>query len=95
MYLASFSGFLETVLIILLIFYALKFLFRWFGPSILRYILKKMGQKAMQKFGGNTNFNAKRPKKKQKTEVEIDRKPPNQHKSNKDAGEYIDYEEID
>lgn len=90
---ASVNGFLRTLLIILLIYYGLKILSRLFAPLLLKYIAKK----AEQKFGGQ--FGQFQQKTQQQTtkkegEVTID-KIPNIKTSNKDVGEYVDYEEID
>jgi hypothetical protein len=57
---------------------------------ILKYFLKKMGNKFKEQFSGQQPT----PKKK-KGEVVIEKKSGNSGKSNKNVGEYIDYEEID
>lgn len=92
MYQASFPSFLRTILIILLIYFALKIFFKWFGPSILRYFMRKMGEKAMKGFNQSSPFSAENKK---EPEPEIKRKEPNTRKTKKDVGEYIDYEEIE
>lgn len=91
MYEASFSGVIRTILIILLIYYGLKILFRWFGPSILKYFMQKMGKRFEQQF----NQYQQPRNRKDEGEVSIEKKPKNKRKSNKNVGEYIDYEEID
>ena len=92
MYEASFSEVIRVVLIILLIYFGLKLIIRWFGPLLLKYILRKVGKKFEQSF----NPHAPSGRKKQKEgEVTIEKKPKNKRKSNNDVGEYIDYEEID
>lgn len=90
---ASATGFIRTILIILLIYYGLKILSRLFAPLLLKYIAKK----AEEKFGGQ--FGQFQQQTRQEThkkegEVTID-KMPNRKTSNKDVGEYVDYEEID
>lgn len=92
MYQASFSSFLQTILIILLVYFALKIFFKWFGPRILRYFMKKMGEKAMRSFNQSASFSSE---KKKDPEPEINRTKPNRRKTKKDVGEYIDYEEIE
>lgn len=90
---ASVNGFLRTLLIILLIYYGLKILSRLFAPLLLKYIAKK----AEQKFGGQFGQFQQEPQqntRKKEGEVTID-KMPNTKTSNKDVGEYVDYEEID
>ena len=91
---ASFSGFLRTILIFLLIFYGLKFLARIFAPYLVKYMSKKMqerfGQQFQQQQQPNTRSN--RPI---EGETVIDKMPYQQKSSDKKVGEYIDYEEID
>ncbi len=90
---ASLSGVLKTVLIVLLVYFGLKILLRFFGPLILKWFMKKMGQKFEKQF--NQQFGgAQRPRDKE-GKVSFDKKPKNGKKSNKNVGEYIDYEEID
>lgn len=97
---ASFSDVLEVIFIFLLIYFGFRVLIRWFGPMILKYFLKKVGKKFERHFqqswqqtppgAGNASW------KKQKNNVEIkDPQKSNRPKTNKDVGEYIDYEEIE
>jgi hypothetical protein len=89
---ASFTGFLRTVLIILLVYYGIKFLSRLFAPYMMRYMSKKMNER----FGGQfqQKQNQSEPKHKE-GETVIDKIPKQDTSSNKNVGEYIDYEEID
>lgn len=90
MYEASFQSILKTILIILMIYFGLKILLRFFGPIILKYFLTKVGSKFQQQ------FNQQPPSgKKKEGDVVIEKKPKNPGKPNKNVGEYIDYEEID
>ena len=91
---ASFSEVIKVILIILLIYFGIKILFRWFGPMLLKYFLKKIGKHVEKKFRG---FDTSRDQQKKRKEgdVTIEKKPKNKRKSNKDVGDYIDYEEID
>jgi len=90
---ASVNGLIRTILIILLIYYGLKILSRLFMPLLLKYIAKK----AEQKFGGQFGqFQQKPPQDTRKKEGEVTiENMPNTKSSNKDVGEYVDYEEID
>ena len=90
---ASLSGVLKTVLIILLVYFGLKILLRFFGPLLLKYFMKKMGKKFEQQF--SQQFGGANPQAQKKGKVSIDKKPKNGSSSNKKVGEYIDYEEID
>lgn len=84
------NSIIKTVLIIMLVYFGLKFLFRWLGPIVLRYFLKKVGRKFEQQF--RQQASGTREKKKEST---IKKKPTGKRRSNKKVGEYIDYEEID
>ncbi|RSK38751.1 DUF4834 family protein [Mangrovimonas spongiae] len=87
---ASITGVLKIVLIILLVYYGLKILSRIFAPVLVKYVAKK----AEERFG-DMNSQYQGTKKDQKEgEVTID-KMPNAKTSNKNVGEYVDYEEID
>lgn len=89
---ASLTGFLRTILIILLIWYGVKLLSRIFAPLLMRYVAKK----AEQKFGGQFNqYQQPQPEKKKEGEISIDKMPKDTKASNKKVGEYVDYEEID
>jgi hypothetical protein len=63
---------------------------KFFGPLILKYFLKKIGNKFQQQFNQQSQ-----PGSKKKDGESIDKKSPSNMKSNKKTGEYIDYEEID
>ncbi|QIJ90359.1 hypothetical protein C7H62_2551 [Mesoflavibacter sp. HG96] len=82
-------GLLRTILIILLIYYGIKILSRIFAPVLFKYAAKK----AEERFGGAFNQQRKEPLRKE-GEVTIDKMPENKS-SNKNVGEYVDYEEIE
>ncbi|MFT4831019.1 MAG: hypothetical protein ACI815_000658 [Psychroserpens sp.] len=86
-------GLLRTVLIILLVYFFLKILAKWFGPRILRYAAKKMEQHFKEKFGGIPKQPA--PEEEKEGEVIIDKKDGTSSTSSNKVGEYIDFEEID
>ena len=79
---------MKIILIIALIYFGIKILSRLFAPVLLKYVSKK----AEQRFGGPFQKQNDPPKK--EGEVTID-KVPNTKSSNKNVGDYIDYEEID
>lgn len=99
---ASFSGFVKTLLIILLIIWGLRILLRWAGPYILRFFLKKVGQKMQNQFqqtqeqysqnpyGQNTYGQQNNSQSHKNTNNTTTKNP----KTTKQVGEYIDYEEI-
>ena len=89
---ASITGFLRTILIILLVWYGVKILSRIFAPVLMRYVAKK----AEKRFGQQFNqYQQPKQTTKKEGEVSIDKIPNQQKTSNKDVGEYVDYEEID
>lgn len=76
-------GFIKFILYSLVAYYVFKFLSRMY----LGYIINKFKNKTYQHTTNNT-------KKEQEGEVTIDKMPKGKSKKN-DAGDYIDYEEID
>lgn len=82
-------GLLRTILIIALIYYGLKILSRLFAPALFKYAAKKAGER----FNGGFNQQKAEPTTKE-GEISID-KMPNNKSSNKNVGEYVDYEEIE
>lgn len=89
---ASLVGFLRTILIIILVWYGVKVLARIFAPLLMRYVAKK----AEKQFGQQFNqYQKPKETKKKEGEISIDKMPNQQKSSNKDVGEYVDYEEID
>lgn len=93
MQMASFTGFLRTILIILLVYYGVKILMRLFAPYFVRYMSKKM----QDRFGGQSQQQRQEPDSNRPKDGEtvIDKVPQQRQTSDKKVGEYIDYEEID
>ena len=89
---ASFVGFIRTLLIIMLVWYGIKILSRLFAPYLMRFVAKKAEQRFGQQF--NQKQNEQQPQKKA-GETTIDKTPKQSKTSNKNVGEYVDYEEID
>lgn len=87
------TDFLEIVLIILLIYFALKFILRLAMPYLLKYLAKKATQRMEKAFFGNAANPGESTTKTGKTS--IDKMPERKKRSNKTVGEYVDYEEID
>lgn len=89
---ASFIGFIRTILILILIWYGVKILSRVFAPILMRFVAKK----AEKRFGQQFNQYQKPQQPPQKEgEISVDKTPKQNKTSNKDLGEYVDYEEID
>ena len=99
---ASFSGFVKTLLIILLIIWGLRILLRWAAPYMLRFFLKRVGQKMQNQFQqtqeqysqnpyGQNTYGQQNNSQSHKNTNNNNHKNP---KTTKQVGEYIDYEEI-
>lgn len=87
---ASVQGFLRTILILILVYYALKWLGRILFPVLFQKAVKNFEEKVKQQQGQATSTDNVK-----EGETVIDRKPGPQRESNKNVGEYVDYEEID
>ncbi|MFB9058215.1 DUF4834 family protein [Mariniflexile ostreae] len=90
---ASATGLVRMILIILLIYFGVKILSRLLAPVLMKYVVKKAGERFGGQFGGfQGKQEASKPKK--EGEITID-KMPNIKTSNKNVGDYVDYEEIE
>ena len=83
-------GLLRTIFIIVLVYYLFKVLSRIFAPFLMKFAVKK----AEERFGGQFQKQQQQQPAKKEGEVTID-KIPNTRTSNKDVGDYVDYEEVD
>ncbi len=81
---------LTTILIVLLIYYGFKILFRYFGPTLISYITKKAGENFQRRFEQQQNYRQNPVD----GEVTIDKKSK-KTSTNSKVGEYVDFEEID
>lgn len=84
--------FLKTILIILLVYYGLKFLIKLAAPYLMRYVTKKAGQKFEQAFGGNPSS---ADTQQEEGSITIDKIPNAQKKSKNTVGEYVDFEDVE
>ena len=82
---ASFYGILRTIAILILIYYAIKFLLRLFAPVIIQQVVKKAEQSFNEQHQQHSNQNQ------QQVYNNTNSKPKEKQK----VGEYIDYEEIE
>lgn len=85
-------AFLKTILIILLVYYALKMMMQLAKPYLMTYIKKKAEEGFEQRFGTNPFHDLKSQN---EGEVTIDKAPLKNKKSNNTIGDYVDFEEID
>ena len=82
-------GLIRTLLIIALVYYAIKFLAKLFAPSLQKYAANKMQDQFDKQYGANTKSNEPVGK----TTV-VNKPNRNGDIDTKDTGEYIDYEEL-
>ena len=87
---ASLQGFLRTILILILVYYALKFLGRILFPVLFQKAVKNFEKKA----GAYQDYQHADPNVKE-GETVIDKRPRHSGSSNNRVGEYVDYEEVD
>jgi len=86
-------AFLRTILIILLVYYLLKILARWFAPKIFNYAVKKTEERFRESFG---DFGQPQQEKEEKIgDVIIDKHVAKNKTSSKKVGDYIEFEELD
>ncbi|WP_428742496.1 DUF4834 domain-containing protein [Tenacibaculum sp.] len=83
-------NFLKTILIIFLVYYAIKFFAKLFGPYLIKKAVDKVQKKAEQQYRNQQQDSTVEVGK-----TVIDKKPNNTKESNNSVGEYVDYEEID
>ena len=83
-------GFLRTILILILVYYVLKWLGRILFPVLFQKAVRNFESKMRQEQGQTQASDQVK-----EGETVIDRKPGPQRESNKNVGEYVDYEEID
>ena len=83
---------LQTILILILVYYGIKILLKWLAPRLLNYAVRKTSQRFGEQFG-NAQGHASTTQQRGKTTVNTKTRP----KSNpaKKVGEYIDFEEIE
>lgn len=92
---ASITGLVKTILIILLVWYGVKILSRLFAPYLVKYVAKKAEQKFGQQFGQFQQQQQQQNTRKKEGEISIDKMPNQGKSSNKNVGEYVDFEEVD
>lgn len=94
----SIMDFLKTVLIVLLVFFALRFSWKLAKPYLLKYIARKMGQRFEKSFGANPfgeNPFQQSSKAEKEGNIIIDKNTAATNNNSKTVGEYVDFEEVD
>jgi len=91
---ASFTSFIRTLVWIVLIYYAVKFFFKLFGPMIFQAAVKKAGENFQQQFNQQQQYQHN-PQQYQQTQQAYEAPKQDKPHEKKKVGEYIDYEEIE
>ena len=81
-------GLIKTILIIMIVYYALKFIARLAFPALIKKYMQNMEEKFRNQQGHNQQKDINIG------ETVIDKKTSTST-SNKDVGEYVDYEEVE
>ncbi|MCW4468048.1 DUF4834 family protein [Flavobacterium sp. MFBS3-15] len=82
---ASFSGFLRTIAILILVYYAIRIAFRLLAPVLVQQVVKKAQQ----------NFYDQQQNMQQQYQQQSGTSSAEKPKEKKKVGEYIDFEEIE
>lgn len=86
---ASITGVLNIILVIMLIYYGLKFVGRYLIPIFFQKAMQNVEKKFNQQQEQQSYDKSKEGK------TTIDKTPIPPKESNKNVGEYVDYEEVD
>ena len=83
-------GFLKTIGILIIIYYALKFFSRYIAPIFLKKVMSNVEKKMKEQ---QQNQRTGQPQGKV-GETVIAKKPTTPKEGNKDVGDYVDYEDV-
>lgn len=88
------NGFLNFVMILVLLWLGFSLFFRYVFPRLLLFWVKRKQKKMMEQMGINPDD--LKEEKGREGDVNIDRSPDKEKKGSTDGvGEYVDFEEID
>ena len=82
-------GLLRTIAIIIIVYYAFKFVGKYILPLFLKRVVNNVEKKMREQ-----QENQHKQEAGNVGETVIDKKPTNIKESSKDVGDYVDYEEI-
>jgi len=95
-YQADLVGFFRTILIIILIYYAFRILFRVALPFILKFFAKKVQKNFENQYKQQQGFQEENIKSDEgDVKVTIPKKPNKPKYDGSTGGEYIDFEEVE
>lgn len=82
-------GLLKTIAILVIIYYFFKFFSRYIAPIFLKKVISNVEKKYKEQ-----QQNQQQKPEGKVGETIIAKKPSNSKESNKDVGDYVDYEEV-
>jgi len=82
---------MRTILIIILVYYGLKFI----GRIVFPMFFKRMMKNVEKKFNQQQYKNPTTEQQVKEGETVIDKTPDQRSKSNNDVGDYVDYEDVE
>ena len=82
-------GLLKTIAILVIIYYAFKFFSKYIAPIFLKKVISNVEKKYKEQ-----QQNQQQKPEGKVGETIIAKKPSNSKESNKDVGDYVDYEEV-
>ncbi|MDR6968043.1 hypothetical protein J2X31_002058 [Flavobacterium arsenatis] len=91
---ANLTSFIKTACIIILLYYALKFLARLFLPVLVKKVVQKAEQNFQQQYS-HQNQQQNQYQDTNRDEIIIDTAKSTKPRETKKVGEYVDYEEIE
>ena len=98
---ASLSGFIQTILIIILVFWGLRILLRILAPYMMRFFINKVSERMQKEFERTQNqyqqnaYGRNRSEEKEGKQTIINKHSHSKNpEATKQVGEYIDYEEV-
>lgn len=92
---ASLQGFIKTILIIVLVYYFLKFGFRLLAPYLLNKAVSKVNENFQKKQQAYQNHYNTQATTSSDSDIDDRIKQNKIPKERKKVGEYIDFEEVD
>lgn len=83
---------LQTILVLIIVYYGLKIILKWLAPRLLNYAVQKTEERFGQQFG---RYHQGNPPQKEEGETSVHTRGNPRSNPSKKVGEYIDFEEIE
>lgn len=84
-------GFIQTILIIILVFYVIKSIFRLLIPVLIKRYADKLHDSFQQQFKQQQQYNPKQ----EEGKVSIEKTKTNPSTNSNNVGEYVGFEEVE